>query len=76
MFSYSILRRFNLHKPAQGVAIAYSCGQEKWYNMWLGDRGTGKEEGVAMNDILVLIAIIAAWFVLNRYVLPKLGVKT
>jgi hypothetical protein len=29
-----------------------------------------------MNDILVLVAIIVAWFVLNRYVLPKLGVKT
>ncbi len=29
-----------------------------------------------MNDILVLVAIVAAWFVLNRYVLPRLGVKT
>jgi hypothetical protein len=29
-----------------------------------------------MNDILVLIAIIVAWFVLNRYVLPRFGVKT
>jgi hypothetical protein len=29
-----------------------------------------------MNDFLVLIAIIVAWFVLNRYVLPRFGVKT
>jgi hypothetical protein len=29
-----------------------------------------------MNDILVLIAIIVAWFVLNKYVLPRFGVKT
>jgi hypothetical protein len=35
-----------------------------------------EEKGVTMNDILVLVAIVAGWFVLNRYVLPKLGVKT
>jgi len=29
-----------------------------------------------MNDFLVLIAILGAWFVLNRYVLPRFGVKT
>jgi len=29
-----------------------------------------------MNDFLVLIAIIVAWFVLNRYVPPRFGVKT
>jgi hypothetical protein len=29
-----------------------------------------------MNDFLVLIAIVVAWFVLNRYVLPRFGVKT
>ncbi|OPY69988.1 MAG: hypothetical protein A4E57_00866 [Syntrophorhabdaceae bacterium PtaU1.Bin034] len=29
-----------------------------------------------MNDILVLIGIVAAWYVLNRYVLPRFGVKT
>ncbi len=29
-----------------------------------------------MNDILVLIGIVAAWYILNRYVLPRFGVKT
>jgi hypothetical protein len=29
-----------------------------------------------MNEVLILVAIVVAWFVLNRYVLPKLGVKT
>lgn len=29
-----------------------------------------------MRDFLVIIGIILAWYVLNRYVLPKLGVKT
>lgn len=29
-----------------------------------------------MKDLLVIIAIIVVWFVLNRYVLPKLGVQT
>jgi len=29
-----------------------------------------------MNDLFVMIAIIVAWYVLNRYVLPRFGVKT
>jgi hypothetical protein len=29
-----------------------------------------------MKDILVMAAIIVIWFVLNRYILPKMGVKT
>jgi hypothetical protein len=29
-----------------------------------------------MNDLLVMLAIIAAWYVLNRFVLPRFGVKT
>jgi hypothetical protein len=29
-----------------------------------------------MNDILFLLIIIAVWFVLNRYILPRLGVRT
>jgi len=29
-----------------------------------------------MKDLLVIIAIAVVWFVLNRYVLPKLGVQT
>ena len=34
------------------------------------------DKGTDMNDFLVLIAIIVAWFVLNKYVLPRFGVKT
>jgi len=29
-----------------------------------------------MKDILIIIAIAVIWFVLNRYILPKLGVQT
>lgn len=29
-----------------------------------------------MKDILIVIAIIAVWFVLNRYILPKMGIQT
>ena len=29
-----------------------------------------------MNDILIVLAIVAAWVVLQRYVLPKLGIPT
>ncbi len=29
-----------------------------------------------MNGLIALIAIAVAWYVLNRYVFPKLGVKT
>jgi hypothetical protein len=29
-----------------------------------------------MKDILIIIAIVVIWFVLNRYILPKMGVQT
>jgi len=29
-----------------------------------------------MNDVLFLLIIVAVWFVLNRYILPRLGVRT
>jgi len=29
-----------------------------------------------MKDILVLLAVIGAWFVLQAYILPKFGIKT
>jgi hypothetical protein len=29
-----------------------------------------------MEEFLILILIIAAWFLLSRYVLPKLGIHT
>jgi hypothetical protein len=29
-----------------------------------------------MKDIIVIAAIVAAWYVLNRYILPRFGVKT
>jgi hypothetical protein len=29
-----------------------------------------------MNEGLLLLVIIAGWFVLNRFILPRLGVRT
>ncbi len=29
-----------------------------------------------MNSLLILLLIVAGWFILNRYILPKLGVPT
>jgi hypothetical protein len=29
-----------------------------------------------MNDLLVIVAIFVGWYVLNKFVLPRLGVKT
>ncbi len=29
-----------------------------------------------MKDLVVVIAIVVAWYVLNRYVLPRFGVRT
>jgi len=29
-----------------------------------------------MKDLLIIIAIAVIWFVLNRYILPKMGVQT
>jgi hypothetical protein len=34
-----------------------------------------KKEG-RMKDILIVVAIVVVWFVLNRYILPKMGVQT
>jgi hypothetical protein len=29
-----------------------------------------------MKDILIVLAIVGAWYALQRYILPKLGVPT
>ena len=29
-----------------------------------------------MKDILILLGIFAAWFIINRWVLPRMGVQT
>jgi hypothetical protein len=29
-----------------------------------------------MNDLLFVIGMVAVWFALNRWILPKLGVQT
>jgi hypothetical protein len=29
-----------------------------------------------MKDILIVMAIVGAWFVLQKYILPKLGIPT
>jgi len=29
-----------------------------------------------MNEGLVLMLVVAGWFILNRFVLPRLGVRT
>jgi len=29
-----------------------------------------------MQDILIILGIVAAWFVLQAYILPKMGVST
>jgi hypothetical protein len=41
-----------------------------------GDRyaRAGTEKG--MSDLLVLIAVLAGWIVLNRWLLPRMGVST
>lgn len=29
-----------------------------------------------MKDLFIIIAIVVIWFVLNRYILPKMGIQT
>lgn len=29
-----------------------------------------------MKDLLILLGIFAAWFIVNRWILPKMGVQT
>jgi len=33
-------------------------------------------ESDVMQDILILLGIVASWFVLQAYILPKMGVPT
>jgi hypothetical protein len=35
-----------------------------------------KEKRDTMNEVLLIIIIIAGWFVLNRFILPRFGVRT
>jgi hypothetical protein len=35
-----------------------------------------KERKYIMKDLLMVIGIVVVWFVLNRYILPRLGVNT
>jgi hypothetical protein len=29
-----------------------------------------------MNDVLILAGIVAGWYILNRYILPRMGIQT
>ena len=29
-----------------------------------------------MNDILLLGGVVAGWYILNRYILPRMGIQT
>lgn len=29
-----------------------------------------------MKDLFIIIALVIVWFVLNRYILPKMGIQT
>ncbi|CAB1085087.1 hypothetical protein D1AOALGA4SA_12582 [Olavius algarvensis Delta 1 endosymbiont] len=44
-------------------------------------KSIGQEEGVTfeetpMKEILIMLAIVGVWFLLQAYILPKLGVST
>lgn len=29
-----------------------------------------------MKDLLIIVALVVVWFVINRYILPKMGIQT
>ncbi len=29
-----------------------------------------------MGEIMVLVGVVAGWYVLNRFILPKMGIRT
>lgn len=35
-----------------------------------------KEQEIFMNSLLLLVVVFAGWIVLNRWILPKLGINT
>ncbi len=42
----------------------------------VGAEGRGRGKAVRVEAILLPLAFVVAWFVLARYVLPRLGVDT
>jgi len=35
-----------------------------------------RKRRAAMKDILLLGGIVAGWYILNRYILPRMGIQT
>lgn len=40
------------------------------------DREEGRRSGKVLHDVLILVAVLAAWLLLQLVILPKLGVPT
>lgn len=34
------------------------------------------KKGESMKDMLLLGGIVAGWYILNRYILPRMGIQT
>ena len=55
------------------------CGHPREYGKFKSDVATVEREEERewnMKGISLIILILAGWFILNRYVLPKLGIDT
>ena len=35
-----------------------------------------QKKGGSMNDFLILVGIVVCWNILNRYILPRMGIQT
>jgi hypothetical protein len=46
------------------------------YSIRSNARCKGLERQQTMSEVLVMIGFVVAWIVLNRWILPKLGVAT
>ena len=52
-----------------------------WFNVKRGEVFAGgynamRRKMMPYREILIVLGVIAAWFVMNKWVLPKFGVKT
>lgn len=38
--------------------------------------GGSARKGAVVKELLILVGIVAVWYILNRWVLPRFGVQT
>ena len=63
-------------KSSGGVYIKEGLPIDIIIFIYYGECVIVNQRGEKMKDILIMLAIVAVWFVLQKYILPVFGVST